>query len=49
MVPAMLIPTLVGTRLYRSFTDTGFRRVVLGLLGLSGAILVATTVPAFFR
>ena len=49
MVPAMLIPTLVGARLYRSFTDTGFRRVVLGLLGLSGAILVATTVPAFFR
>ena len=49
MFPAMLIPTLVGARLYRSFTDTGFRRVVLGLLGLSGAILVATTVPAFFR
>jgi uncharacterized protein len=49
MVPAMLIPTLVGARLYRSFTDTGFRRVVLGLLGLSGAILVATTVPAFLR
>jgi len=48
IVPAMLIPTLLGARLYRSFTDTGFRRVVLGLLGLSGAVLVATSVPAFF-
>jgi hypothetical protein len=46
VVPAMLVPTLIGARLYRSFTDTGFRRVVLGLLGLSGAILVATSVPA---
>ena len=48
IVPAMLIPTLVGARLYRSFTDAGFRRIVLGLLALSGAILVATSVPAFF-
>lgn len=49
IVPAMLIPTLVGARLYRSFTDAGFRRIVLGLLALSGAILVVTSVPAFFR
>jgi uncharacterized membrane protein YfcA len=46
VVPAMLVPALIGARLYRSFSDTGFRRVVLGLLGLSGAILVATSVPA---
>jgi uncharacterized protein len=49
VLPAMLIPTLIGARLYRSFTDTGFRRVVLGLLGLSGVILVATSAPAFFQ
>ena len=48
VVPAMLIPTLIGARLYRNFTDTGFRRVVLGLLSLSGAILVLTSVTAFF-
>jgi uncharacterized membrane protein YfcA len=48
VVPAMLIPTLLGARLYRSFTDTGFRRIVLGLLGASGAILVATSVAAMF-
>ena len=48
IVPAMLIPTLIGARLYRNFTDTGFRRVVLGLLTISGAMLVATSLPAFF-
>ncbi|MEO8714770.1 MAG: sulfite exporter TauE/SafE family protein [Acetobacteraceae bacterium] len=43
--PAMLLPTLLGARLYRRFSDAMFRRIVLGLLTLSGAILVATTVP----
>ncbi|HEY5301522.1 MAG TPA: sulfite exporter TauE/SafE family protein [Acetobacteraceae bacterium] len=45
VVPAMLLPTLLGARLYRRFSDTAFRRVVLGLLTLSGMILVATTLP----
>jgi len=48
IVPAMLIPTLLGARLYRRFTDTGFRRIVLGLLSASEAILVATSVSALF-
>jgi uncharacterized protein len=48
IVPAMLIPTLLGARLYRRFTDTGFRRVVLGLLSASGAMLVATSIAALF-
>ena len=48
IVPAMLIPTLLGARLYRRFTDAGFRRVVLGLLSASGVILVATSVSALF-
>lgn len=43
--PAMLIPTLLGTRLYRRFSDAAFRRAVLVLLAVSGAILVATTLP----
>ncbi len=41
VAPAMLVPTFVGTR----FSDAAFRRVVLGLLTLSGAILVTTTLP----
>lgn len=45
VLPAMLVPTLLGARLYRCFNDALFRRIVLGLLALSGMILVATTLP----
>ena len=45
VAPAMLVPTLIGARLYRRFSDTAFRKVVLGLLAASGAVLVATTLP----
>lgn len=40
---AMLIPTLVGARLYRRFSEAGFRRLVLALLALSGGVLLVTT------
>jgi hypothetical protein len=36
---AMVGPTLIGARLYRRFSDAGFRRLVLLLLTASGAIL----------
>jgi len=45
VAPAMLVPTLVGARLYRRFSDAAFRRIVLGLLAASGAILIVTTLP----
>lgn len=44
--PAMLVPTLIGARLYRRFSDAGFQRLVLLLLTASGALLV---VSAFMR
>ena len=40
VAPAMLLPTLIGARLYRRFSDAGFQRLVLLLLTASGAILV---------
>jgi hypothetical protein len=43
MVPAMLIPTTAGFLLYRRVSDLAFRRVVLGLLTLSGAVLIVTS------
>jgi uncharacterized membrane protein YfcA len=43
MVPAMLLPSLAGYRLYRRVTDLAFRRVVLGLLTVSGATLIVTS------
>jgi uncharacterized membrane protein YfcA len=44
MLPAMLIPTVAGYRLYHRVSDLTFRRVVLGLLTVSGAVLIVTTV-----
>ena len=41
----VVIPTLIGARLYRRFSDLAFRRVVLGLLTVSGVILLAITIP----
>jgi uncharacterized protein len=49
IVPAMLLPTLVGVRLYRRFSGAGFRRLILALLSLSGFILLALSVPDLLR
>ena len=35
VAPAMLVPALIGARLYRRFSDAAFRKVVLGLLAAS--------------
>jgi len=48
IVPAMLIPTLIGARFYRHFSEAAFRRLVLGLLTLSGVVLLATALPKTF-
>lgn len=41
VVPAMLIPNLVGNRLYARLGDDTFRRIVLVLLTLSGLAMIA--------
>lgn len=45
VAPAMLIPTLLGTRLYIGISEVTFRRTVLGLLTCSGLTLLASSVP----
>ena len=45
IVPAMLVPTLLGARLYVGISDLAFRRIVLGLLTLSGIALLASSLP----
>lgn len=47
VILSVLLPTLLGVRLYRHFSDVGFRRVVLGLLGLAGILLIAQSLPHF--
>jgi hypothetical protein len=42
---SMLVPALIGARLYRRLSDIGFRKLVLMLLFLSGAALLTASVP----
>lgn len=45
VLPAMLIPTLLGAKLYIGISEATFRRVVLGLLTLSGLAMLAASLP----
>jgi len=45
VLPAMLIPGLLGARVYAGIREQSFRRIVLGLLILSGFVLLATALP----
>jgi uncharacterized protein len=45
IAPAMVIPALIGARLYARFSDATFRRVVLVLLLISGLVLLVSSLP----
>lgn len=49
VAPAMLVPTLLGGRLYRGISEARFRQLVLGLLTVSGVALLASSVPGLLR
>jgi uncharacterized protein len=40
---AVLVPSLIGARLYHRLSEQTFRRVVLGLLTLSGAVMLVSS------
>ena len=42
---AMLVPTLLGTRLYIGVSGAAFRKIVLGLLTVSGVAMLVSAVP----
>ncbi|MBB1603449.1 sulfite exporter TauE/SafE family protein [Variovorax sp. UMC13] len=45
VAPAMLVPTLLGARLYVGISEARFRQLVLGLLTVSGVVLLAAALP----
>lgn len=45
VAPAMLIPTLLGARLYIGISEAMFRKIVLSMLTLSGIFLLASALP----
>ena len=42
---AMLVPTLLGARLYIGISEAAFRKIVLGLLTASGVAMLVASVP----
>lgn len=45
VLPAMLIPTILGTRVYLGISETTFRRIVLLLLTAAGLALLSSSLP----
>ena len=48
VAPAMLIPSLLGARLYIGISEATFRTIVLGLLTASGLALLVAAVPGLW-
>ncbi len=46
VAPAMLVPTLLGARVYIGISEARFRQIVLSLLTASGIALLASSMPA---
>ena len=46
---SIVLPSLLGARVYRGLGETGFRRLVLGLLTAAGALMLATALPRVLR
>ncbi|HEV7915518.1 MAG TPA: sulfite exporter TauE/SafE family protein [Albitalea sp.] len=49
VAPAMLIPSLIGMRVYSGINEAAFRQVVLVLLTLSGVALAGAALPEWSR
>jgi uncharacterized membrane protein YfcA len=47
VAPAMVIPALLGTRLYKRISEAAFRRILLILLALSGLALIVASAHRF--
>ena len=49
VAPALLVPVLLGSRLYAGISAEAFRRLVLTLLSLTGLALLANAMPVVLR
>lgn len=49
VAPALVIPALLGARLYDRIGQAGFRRIVLSLLTASGIAMLASALPALLQ
>ncbi|WP_224003801.1 sulfite exporter TauE/SafE family protein [Cupriavidus pinatubonensis] len=47
VAPAMLVPTVLGTRVYLGIGEATFRKIVLTLLTASGVVVLASSLPGW--
>ncbi len=45
VLPALMLPSLLGARVYKGLSPLGFRRVVLALLSCAGVAMIAASLP----
>jgi len=48
ITPALVVPVLLGALVFRRLDQRAFRRIVLGLLFVSGVVLTWSSVGAVF-
>ena len=46
---AVLVPSMIGARFYQLLSEQSFRRVVLGLLTVAGAVMLVASAPRVLR
>jgi uncharacterized membrane protein YfcA len=46
VLPALIVPSMLGARIYRGLSPLMFRRVVLAVLCLAGLVMIAASLPA---
>jgi uncharacterized membrane protein YfcA len=46
VLPALIVPSMLGARIYRGLSPLMFRRVVLAVLCLAGLVMIAGSLPA---
>jgi uncharacterized membrane protein YfcA len=49
VAPAMLVPSLLGARVYLGISDVTFRKVLLGLLTAAGVAMLASSLPVLIH
>lgn len=49
VIPAILIPSTLGTRVYVGLSEASFKRVVLSLLTVSGLVMIASSLPVLLK
>ncbi len=49
VIPALILPSMLGARLYRGLSPLAFRRVVLALLSCAGAVMVLGSLGSVLR